>query len=178
MATSPSFRFMDAMLATREKEILHDIVANLKPAVAVEIGSWIGGSARIIAPHAGRLFCVDPWSNFYVSDTGELSPEQMFLLFCLNTQDYLFNRIIPCRGESATFAKIWTIPIDFLFIDGDHSHEGVKIDINGWMRHMKGDGVVLGHDYDLPGVAKAVDESFKEVRLIPDTTFWIFPGGS
>lgn len=177
MMGTPSFQFMDAMLSSREKEVLSDIVGNVKPKVAVEIGSWMGGSARIIAPHSGRLFCVDPWSSFYVSDIGELNPEEMFSLFCMNVQDYLFDRVIPCRGLSATWSRIWTIPIDFLFIDGDHSYEGVISDIRGWLPRMREGGIILGHDYSLPGVANAVDEIFDKVHIVSGTTFWTPKGG-
>ena len=47
-----------------------------------------------------------------------------------------------------------------LFIDGDHSYEGCKRDIDAWFPHMKKDGVLLFHDCDesSPGVVQAVAE--------------------
>jgi hypothetical protein len=50
---------------------------------------------------------------------------------------------------------------DAVFIDGDHSYEGVKADIAAWRPKTK--GLLCGHDYgksDLPGVTQAVDEAF------------------
>lgn len=59
-------------------------------------------------------------------------------------------------------------PIDLLFIDGDHSYEGVKRDL-AWLDYLNKTGLVIFHDcYDFddptvihqicPGVNKAVSE--------------------
>lgn len=50
--------------------------------------------------------------------------------------------------------------VSVLFIDGDHSYEGCKRDIEGWYPKMKKDGVMLFHDCDesSPGVQQAVAE--------------------
>lgn len=38
------------------------------------------------------------------------------------------------------------LPLDFLFIDGDHSYEGIKGDWEAWSEHIAQGGVVLLHD--------------------------------
>lgn len=50
--------------------------------------------------------------------------------------------------------------IDVLFIDGDHSYEGCKADIEAWYPYVKKGGVMLFHDCDesSPGVVQAVAE--------------------
>lgn len=50
--------------------------------------------------------------------------------------------------------------IDVLFIDGDHSYEGVKRDIENWAPFVKSGGKIVFHDCDetSPGVVKAFDE--------------------
>ena len=50
--------------------------------------------------------------------------------------------------------------ISLLFIDGDHSYEGCKADIDSWYPYMKFEGVMLFHDCDesSPGVVQAVAE--------------------
>jgi len=52
--------------------------------------------------------------------------------------------------------------LDFIFIDADHSYEGVKRDITLWSPKVKKGGHIVGHDIDWEGVKRAVEE------LIPD----------
>jgi hypothetical protein len=64
------------------------------------------------------------------------------------------------KNDSIEAAKNWESKISLLFIDGNHTYEGVKADIYAWLPHMKDDGIIFFHDYDItsPGVIKAVDE--------------------
>lgn len=57
--------------------------------------------------------------------------------------------------------------VDVIFIDGDHSYEGCKADIENWYPQMKEGGVMLFHDCDdtSPGVVQAVEEFVKEHNL-------------
>lgn len=50
--------------------------------------------------------------------------------------------------------------VDVLFIDGDHSYEGCRADINNWYPQMAKKGVMLFHDADetSPGVVQAIEE--------------------
>jgi predicted O-methyltransferase YrrM len=59
--------------------------------------------------------------------------------------------------------------IDFIFIDGDHSYEGVKRDILAYLPKMKVGGVMAGHDFNefFPGVVRAVDEIFGKGNFSP-----------
>ena len=71
--------------------------------------------------------------------------------------------------------------LDFVFVDGDHSYEGVRDDIKLWRSKIKPGGWICGHDYTRegkrPGVTRAVDEAFGEgVETDSDSTwFWRVP---
>lgn len=58
---------------------------------------------------------------------------------------------------------------DFLYIDANHSYDGVKRDLELYIPKVKKGGVIAGHDYveNWVGVRKAVDESFGS----PDKTY-------
>lgn len=61
---------------------------------------------------------------------------------------------------------------DFVFIDADHTYEGVKADIDAWWPKVAPNGVLAGHDYGGRldqkgkfGVSRAVDEFAADNKL-------------
>lgn len=67
------------------------------------------------------------------------------------------------HGDSREMSRIWDMwKVSLLFIDGDHSYQGVKTDIESWYPHMKKNGVMFFHDCDEsgPGVLQAVAEFY------------------
>ena len=50
--------------------------------------------------------------------------------------------------------------LDFIFIDADHSEQGVRTDIEKWTPKVKPGGMIFGHDIDWPGVKKVVEENY------------------
>lgn len=54
--------------------------------------------------------------------------------------------------------------VNVIFIDGDHSYEGCKADIDNWYPQMAKGGVMCFHDCDStsPGVVQAVEEFAEE----------------
>ena len=64
------------------------------------------------------------------------------------------------QGKSAMVGKQWKEPIDLLFVDGDHSYEGAKLDIDSWLPHLKQGGYVVFHDFmSHLGITRAVGET-------------------
>lgn len=51
-----------------------------------------------------------------------------------------------------------TATLDFVYIDGDHTYEGVLSDLKSYYPKVVKGGLVSGHDYASPGVSKAVGE--------------------
>ena len=87
----------------------------------------------------------------------------------------VLDYVNPIIGDSAKTAKRYADgSLDFVFIDADHTYESVKKDIEAWLPKIKSSGVLAGHDYQCkkhPGVAKAVDEKFKDIQI--KGTSWI-----
>lgn len=52
--------------------------------------------------------------------------------------------------------------VDFVFIDCDHSYEGVSRDIVDWAPKVRVGGLVTGHDINLESVRRAVVENLGE----------------
>lgn len=65
--------------------------------------------------------------------------------------------IVSTSGE---LARVWTEPLELLWIDGDHSYGGCRADIEGFSRHVVTGGFIALHDFaDRMGVPRAVHES-------------------
>lgn len=65
------------------------------------------------------------------------------------------DRWFQHHNDSKRLAQHWQGPVDIVFIDGDHSYEGCKGDILGWLPHIsnnKGGGFMVIHDYLKEGV--------------------------
>jgi hypothetical protein len=58
--------------------------------------------------------------------------------------------------------------LDLIYIDGDHTYNGVKNDLNISYKKVKDGGYICGHDYTsqmFEGVVRAVDEFCEEKKL-------------
>lgn len=89
-------------------------------------------------------------------------------------------------GDRARLIKGWTVNVaqelpdkyfDFVFIDADHTYEGVISDIVAWYPKVKEGGALCGHDYHnppFPGVTEAVDELCPGAFEYSDHV-WMFP---
>ena len=88
------------------------------------------------------------------------------------------SKITIHAGKSCDIGRLWEIPIDLLFIDGDHSYNGVINDNKTWIPYVKKEGIIVWHDYynKRPGyeagqaVDNFLDGSEKEFEIImPET---------
>jgi predicted O-methyltransferase YrrM len=101
-----------------------------------------------------RLYCVDSWQNDAMSE-GQRDTYEEFLR---NTKE-CSDRIIPLRGESTAIAASFGSSIALLFLDGDHSYEGVKADVDAWWPKLRPGGIMAMHDIGwAEGVQRVVSE--------------------
>lgn len=145
-------------LTFEEKQTLFDLGSQLAGgSIIVEIGSYHGASAACLAAASINqripIYCIDTWMNDAVSD----DRGDTLGIFLKNVQPVGKN--ITCvRGYS--FDVFSNIPdkIDLLFIDGDHSYEGVKKDLQYYLPKMNINGMLIMHDYSFPAVRLAIEQ--------------------
>jgi predicted O-methyltransferase YrrM len=129
--------------------LLYGLVRSMKPEVCVEIGSARGRSACFIGMALkengrGKLFAIDPhrqtsWNDLESNDTFEIMKTNLAAI-------HVTNQVEIVRMTSEEAARGWSRQIDMIFIDGDHSYEGIKRDWELFLPYLTNFGVVIFHD--------------------------------
>jgi predicted O-methyltransferase YrrM len=147
-------------LTIPERVMLYKLT--ISASTAAEIGSYIGAStccfgAALKEQGVGKLICIDTWKNHAMSEGNR----DTWAEFLANTVDYK-EYILPVRGFSTDVVNQvlgLTPQLDVLFIDGDHSYEGVKADWDAYKSFLEPGSIVIFHDYGwADGVKKVVRE--------------------
>jgi predicted O-methyltransferase YrrM len=130
--------------------VLYGCVRALRPQVIVEIGSSRGLSTCAMAlacfhNECGRVYAIDPHEPNSWTDRGIRGDTLAFLRERLATYRLKDQCEIIC-DYSQNVVKYWNRPIDFLFIDGDHSYDGVKADFEGFSAWLTRHALVAFHD--------------------------------
>lgn len=133
-----------------------------RPKVCVELGTFQGASAipvaRSIARWGGVLTCIDTWSED-IFRAGPSSP--WVLVTCArNVVNAGVTNVRYMPSTTSAAARSWSEPIDYLYVDADHSHDAVLADLEAWVPHVRRGGLIVGDDYGaraFPGVKTAWD---------------------
>ena len=147
----------------------------------VEVGSYQGESTVIFLnnlPNLKELHAVDPWLNGYAPGdvcSDEYDMKMVENNFDVRTQN--FKNLIKHKSTSEQIVNNFEDgSLDFVYIDGDHSYESCKKDIQMWLPKVKQGGIIAGHDYlsiCFLGVVNAVNEIFGSHDKVYDDTSWI-----
>lgn len=122
--------------------LLYAVVRATRPEVIVEIGSARGKSTCTLAlacrqNNFGKVYAIDPHTVNAWTDVGVGESSYEFLLARLLEYDLRdWCEVMPTTSQRA--AEGWSRPIDLLFIDGDHTYEGVKLDFEAFQPWLKG----------------------------------------
>ena len=85
-------------------------------------------------PNLAYLYAVDPWTN---RDSRFEEVQTMLISY---------DKCCLYRAKSEDIVEELPM-LDFVFIDGDHSYAGVKIDLEKYVPKIKSGGILSGHDW-------------------------------
>lgn len=125
----------------------------------VELGAFLGCSTAYLA---GKLKSMPIRPQFFTVDTfGPYARvPNVYQQFLQNmAQCDLLGYVCPIAAKSWDAASLFADrSVAFLWVDADHRYESVVKDLAAWRPKIADGGVIAGHDYSEPGVARAVDE--------------------
>jgi hypothetical protein len=141
--------------------------------VTAEIGVWNGVFAADILKYnePRKLHLIDPW--------GGADDEYVTTYSIKHDMNHKYNLVLNNFKDSIASGRVsvhraysyeW-LPsladgyLDWLYLDGMHTYEAVKADLDLINRKVKEDGFIVGHDFSTYknfGVVKAVREFVRE----------------
>ncbi len=144
-----------------EISVLLSMIEKRAPRTILEIGTANGGTlfllSRVASPSATLVSIDKPNGGFGGGYPKSLIP--VFRSFAVNGQ-----KVVLVRGDSHHSATVSSTrdalngrQVDFLFIDGDHSYEGVQSDFRIYSSLVSKGGIIALHDI-VPGLTSHVGE--------------------
>jgi hypothetical protein len=153
----------------------------LRPgSVGAEIGVWKGDFSQAIVDRIepSQLFLVDPWeyqpeypSAWYGGGLAlqQADMDEIYFGVCARFAAAIADgrvSVVRSRSDEATVP----MELDWVYIDGNHTFEAVRTDIDHWSSQTKVGGLVVLDDYGLAGwwedgVTRAANEACESGRL-------------
>lgn len=118
----------------------------------LEIGSFKGKSTIILAKSAAltdnaKVHAVDPMIAPSETDPDLKGDASSFPDFQKNIEKHKVAENIEFHQNfSFELAEKWNKPLRFLWIDGDHTYKGTKLDFDGFAEHLSDGAIVAIHD--------------------------------
>lgn len=130
-----------------EKIAFHALVKKISPENALEIGTYKGGSLQILSEFSEHVYSVD------ISDEPKKALEAGYGNVSFIVGDS--KKLLP---EFLADMKKQGKTLDFILIDGDHSENGVRTDINNILRHYvpESELFLVCHDSFNPSCRKGI----------------------
>lgn len=130
------------------------LAAAVTPArgVVLEIGSFKGRSTVGLASVArrfalGSVVAVDPFTAPSRTDPDLAGQATSFDDFTATLRGAgLLEQVEVHRAYSHQLVREWSRPIRLLWIDGDHTYDGARLDVTGFAPHVAPFGIVAIHD--------------------------------
>jgi len=158
-----------------EHPVFDEVIAEVKPKLIVEVGTWLGGSARYMANAAIaqgiedlEIVCIDTflgsvemWDrSSYIMDCKNGRPT-IYDQFLSNTLHTGFQNIItpfPCDSQNAFLTlKNFNVVPDLVYIDAGHDFFSVLNDLQNWSSIIRPGGILIGDDWFHVPIKEAVD---------------------
>jgi len=143
---------------------------------AVEVGTFSGENAVVMAQYFKSVVTVDPWANGYDNDDHASNANMA------EVEKKYFDRIKDLKNISHlkltsldASSEFEDASLDFVYLDGDHQTDAVVLDIDAWKPKIRKGGILAGHDINMEKVYNAVSQRLNGVvaRLFKDSSWGV-----
>ena len=155
---------------TRHYSIVSDLIRAYGCRVGCEVGVAFGTQSEhiILNTDVKRLYSIDPYIPFArILDFIPNDPIQSQQWMDVHAQ-VTMARLSPYKDRCELIRKksvdaardFLDDSLDFVYIDGEHTYEAVRGDLNAWYPKIRLGGVIIGDDYTerFAGLRRATDE--------------------
>jgi predicted O-methyltransferase YrrM len=161
---------IEGMLTGDEAKELIRLAAQVgEDSCVLEVGSYRGRSTTALAFGAkiggnAPVYAIEPHEQFFGLMGGRLGPADRLAFFRNLVKAEVVERVRLVNLSSEVVSKGWSRPIGMLWLDGDHSFDGVTRDFEAWAPFLVPEAVVAFHDAQDPmlGPRQVID------RLLAD----------
>ena len=143
-----------ARLELDEAAYIFELVRSMDAPRVVEIGRFKGGTSFLFAAAGAELLSID----FDLEGEAQRAPDLIEALKQFGLRDRVRLVVADSRAYPAP-----PDTVDIVFVDGDHSYDGVTADFAHWWPALRTGGHMVFHDADrrypwIEGVADAIEE--------------------
>lgn len=160
-------------------DVLIDLINKHDWRYGAELGLWDGRTFLKLLAACPKLHMVGV--DFWQDSPGYTGTDKDGNVWNHNKHEVTVREAIKPNADRVTLLKMSTIEaanyvengsLDFVFIDADHSTEGVLADIAAWQLKLKSNGTLLGHDINWPSVKEAVLKVYGDnYDVLPDNVW-------
>jgi hypothetical protein len=143
LRTDPS---LDWQMSPSEQVMVTYLVEHLKPKAAIEIGTRFGGSLQVLAKFCDRVYSLDIDPEVEDQLKGRFENVEYLIGPSDETLPLLLDRLQRENTE-----------VSFVLVDGDHSTEGVRRDLENLLRYKPSTIIyIIMHDSFNPVVRRGL----------------------
>lgn len=129
--------------------------------VGVHRGRSICCVSDLIRDRQLSVVCVDPWQVWEMSQ-GDDKVSFFKAIARFEIEDNIETQITHSLDAAGLYGR----EFDFVFLDGDHSYENVRAELQVWESKIKAGGYIGGHDFNMyDDVTRAVLERYPSNRI-------------
>lgn len=144
--TTPEGFKLHWQMTSCERFALQSLLRDLRPVLALEIGTYRGGSLQVLSHY----------SQFVISVDIDPKVEQLLSGKFSNVR-FIAGDSSDCLPELVRKLNESKQPVGFILVDGDHSSEGVRRDIEALLELIPQQQIViLMHDSFNPGCRRGM----------------------